>query len=215
MKIYVVSGLGANELIFSKLVLPSNYELIHLPWLMPTENETIESYAQRMSNRIDVNEKFILMGLSLGGIIAQEIAKIKPPRKLILFSTIKSENEKPLWISMNQYLHINKIFPYFLLNNYYLVKIFANLIRLIKPNAPDLSRIYTFRDNRYTKWAFQHVIDWKNIPLEIETHHFHGTSDFVFPYSKIQDPIKLENGTHVCVYEQAEKISEILNEILP
>lgn len=215
MKIYAVSGLGANEKIFEKLNLPTQYDFICLPWLMPLNNESIGDYASRMADSIEQNEDFILFGLSFGGIIAQEISKIKPPQKLILFDTIKDENEKPFWISMNSKIPFVNLFPYFLLNSFYLVKSYSFLIRLFNKECPDLSTIYTLRDKRYTSWAFKEIIKWQNINHQnISIFHIHGDRDFVFPFSKIKNPIRVEGGSHICVYEKAEIISEILIEIL-
>ena len=72
MKIYHVSGLGANEKAFSSLQLRSGFELVDLPWLLPeSDDESLAHYAERMLSPINLNEKFMLMGLSFGGIIVQ------------------------------------------------------------------------------------------------------------------------------------------------
>lgn len=215
MKIYTVSGLGANEKIFEKLELPSQFELIHLPWLIPFQNESIQNYASRIAEVIDETEKFILFGLSFGGIMAQEIAKIKTPQKLILFNTIKDETEKPLWISINNTIPFYKLFPYFILNNYYLVKLFSQILFQFNSKRLDLSEIYTLRDKRYTAWAFDKIIRWTNTnnPL-IPLFHIHGDRDFVFPISKIKDAILVKGGSHICIYEKSDLVSEILSKII-
>jgi pimeloyl-ACP methyl ester carboxylesterase len=215
MKIYAVSGLGANEKIFEKLDLSSDFELVFISWLIPFRNESIQEYAARMTVSIDVKEEFILFGMSFGGMMAQEMAKIKPPRKLILFNTIKDETEKPFWISINNTIPLFKIFPYFLLNNFYLVKYFSKLTRLINHQCPDLSEIYTLRDRRYTAWAFDKIVKWTNTnSTDLSIFHIHGDSDFVFPYSKIKNAIRVEGGSHICVYEKSEIVSVILSKIL-
>jgi surfactin synthase thioesterase subunit len=111
MKIYNISGLGANEFVFENLAFPQEFQMVNLPWIQPLQNETIFSYAERMASIIDDSEPFALMGLSFGGIMVQEIARIKRPQKLILISTIKHEIEKPWIISVNTKVPIYKKIP--------------------------------------------------------------------------------------------------------
>lgn len=215
MILYAISGLGANELVFDKLKWPSDIEFCFLPWISPFENESIESYASRMAETIDENEEFILTGLSFGGIIAQEIAKIKQPKKLILFNTIKSEKEIPFWISINNSISLYKLFPYFILNNSFFLRFISKLLVLTNKDRPNLSQIYTVRDKHYTAWAFEKIIKWKNnVEFQFPVFHIHGDSDFVFPIAKIKDPIRIKGGSHICVYEKYEIISVLLKSIL-
>lgn len=107
--IYCISGLGADEMAFSKLRV-TGYELKVIPWLIPEQNETIQQYAARM--RADIKEEFpILMGLSFGGMICTEIAKQVPVKKLIIISSIKSSEELPTWMKAVAKLRLHKILP--------------------------------------------------------------------------------------------------------
>src|SRR5882724_23441 len=96
--IYCISGLGADEKIFANLQL-QGYELRHIPWLTPHKNEKINAYARRMAASIQ-HESPLLIGVSFGGMVAIEIARHMPVRKLILISTIKSTGEMPPWMKM-------------------------------------------------------------------------------------------------------------------
>ena len=62
MKIYAISGLGANEQVFEKLRFLSDYELIFIPWLIPLFGESIEDYAARIAQSIDISQDFVLVG---------------------------------------------------------------------------------------------------------------------------------------------------------
>jgi len=215
MKIYAISGLGANELVFDKLEFPVNYNLIFIPWLLPLEDEVIENYASRMAQCIDDSEDFVLLGLSFGGIIAQEVAKIKQPRKLLLFSTVKSDMEKPLWIRLNKYLKLYKCFPYSWLNESTIVDSFSRFMQFINPKRPNLSELYSMRNSIYTRWAFEQIAHWdRKGSLECETHHFHGRYDIVFPIWNISGPIKSYSAGHLAIYIRAEEVSTDLKQIL-
>ena len=79
--IYCISGLGADEKAFARLRV-DGYQFIHLPWLMPEPNENIEQYATRMAALV-TDEHPVLMGLSFGGIMSIEIAKLVQAEKVI------------------------------------------------------------------------------------------------------------------------------------
>ena len=79
MKLYVISGLGADGSIFEYIQLPKKFtEIIYIDWEIPNYNESFENYVNRMAEKVDVSEKFCLLGYSFGGIMVQEIHKLKP-----------------------------------------------------------------------------------------------------------------------------------------
>jgi len=215
MKIYTVSGLGSNGLVFDRLEFPPEYQMTALPWVLPLDKETIVDYSQRLAEGIDEREDFIILGLSFGGILAQEVAKIKHPRKLFLFNTIKSNSEKPLWIKANKYLKLHKVFPYFILNNTPFVKYASKFLKILNPDRPDIDAAYTLRDRKYTQWAFEQITYWDNRDeLPFEVYHFHGNLDLIFPIWNIRHPIRIRQGGHLAIYEKAKQINAILSNLL-
>ena len=94
--VYCISGLGADERIFCKLDIPgSTFHFIQ--WIQPETAEDIYAYAGRLKEQI-VHDHPVLMGVSFGGMMAIELAKIFPVDKVVLISSIKSANELPEWI---------------------------------------------------------------------------------------------------------------------
>jgi len=87
--IYFMPGLGANSKIFEYISLPKDrFEMHLLEWKIPvSEEESIEDYAKRMTGEIK-HQNPILLGVSFGGVLVQEIAKIIAVEKVILVSSI-------------------------------------------------------------------------------------------------------------------------------
>ncbi len=75
MKLYIISGLGADFKILENIKFPDTVEPIFIPWLIPENNESFEHYVRRMAEKIDFSEPFALLGYSFGGFIVQEINK--------------------------------------------------------------------------------------------------------------------------------------------
>ena len=213
MKIYQVSGLGANEKAFKYLKLNPGFETVYIPWLQPEKDESLESYTQRMAENIDTSEEFMLMGLSFGGIIVQEMNRFLNPKLTILISTVKSREELPLFMKFSAKTNLHKLVPpKFITSDNGLS--YALFRKLYSTKLPDLKEFFEFRDPYYLKWSMDRIVNWKN-HIEVNNYvHFHGDKDVIFPFSRIKNAIRIPGGTHVMVMQKAKKLSELLNEEL-
>ena len=75
--LYCMPGLGANSKIFEHISLPKEkFELHFLEWKTPISfDESLEEYALRITDDI-IHKNPVLLGVSFGGILVQEIAKV-------------------------------------------------------------------------------------------------------------------------------------------
>jgi len=87
MKLYLIGGLGADERVFK--FLHSEFPNQIIKWIEPLKMEPIEDYTKRLSEQIDTKEKFGILGVSFGGIIAVELSKIIKPQITILISSVE------------------------------------------------------------------------------------------------------------------------------
>ncbi len=214
MKVYCISGLGANCSVYDNLKLPEGYHKVYLEWIQPKPKESIESYAHRMADEIDTEEDFMLMGLSFGGVIAQEIAAIKKPKKLILISTIKSEKEAPLLFRFSKWTKAHRLIPIWFITSDRIVS-YAFFRKLYSRNLPELNNIFTYRDPQYLRWSFDKIIQWKaKRKTYSETIHIHGDKDPLFPIKRIKNPISIDQGNHLMIVMKHKKINQILQEKL-
>lgn len=208
MKLYIVSGLGADFSVFEKLEFPKNIEICFLPWLIPHGDESLSSYVERMSRDIKENECFALLGYSFGGIIAQEIHKMKPAQKVIILASIKSHEEKSCLMKWNRYLKMQKWFP---------EKIFQFLIlgfikRIFRTNISKLEKYFTQRDIYYLKWSVGQICDWKGKKQE-NIIQICGDKDKIFPINRMSPNIIIKGGNHLFPLIKHKKVSVLLNEI--
>jgi len=210
-KIYCISGLGADETAFARLHVPG-YELVHLPWLLPVKNETIEHYAERMSKNI-VDENPVLMGLSFGGIISIEIAKHIPAGKVILISSVKSSKEIPVWMKLAGKLKLNRLMP---LRPYKIFEPLQNYnLGAKSPEEKEMAR--TFRRNvsqQYLDWAINQVLNWKNSWQPGSLYHIHGNADKLFPIKKINANFIVNNAGHLMIMNRSKEVNQFLSSIL-
>jgi pimeloyl-ACP methyl ester carboxylesterase len=90
--IYCLSGLGANEKVFQFLDL-SFAKPVFIQWLPPRQNETLRQYALRLKEEYITEPEPVIFGLSLGGMMAVEIAKVIPSSTAILISSAKTKRK--------------------------------------------------------------------------------------------------------------------------
>lgn len=208
--LYFVPGLAANTKIFEYLNLSKeNFELHFLDWLLPSKiDESIQSYAQRMCENIH-HENPILIGVSFGGILVQEMSKIIDCEKVIIISSIKSNKELPKSLKLAFVTGVYKLFP---------TKIIANIESYeryffndyLKKRA-QLYKVYlSVRDEDYLQWAIYNVLHWQQEETLPNIIHIHGNDDEVFPVKYIQNYIEIEKGTHIMILNKAQTISKIL-----
>ena len=214
MNTYFISGLGADKRIFAKLKLDEKINMIHIDWITPVKNESLSAYAERLSKVIDNAQPFALVGVSFGGMIAVEIAKILNPVSTIIISSTKLSNHLPVLYRFAGRLGILKFIPAKLLKssnkltqNYY----FGTRSSIEKTL---LSKIIKDTDPYFLKWAIGSILSWENKIKPERIFHIHGTNDKIL-YSKIAKPdFVIENGTHFMVYQNAEEISGIIDKLL-
>jgi esterase/lipase len=210
---YFISGLGADERIFKKIVLPNNVIVKHIHWIEPLPQEALQEYCKRLLPQIDVNNEFILIGLSFGGMAAIELGKIIHPRQVIIISSVATAKEFPLPFKIVRLLRLHKIIPAWLLK---IPNPIANWIFGVKTKK-EKEMLRAFSKNvspNYLKWSMNTVLNWNNKHKPDNLVHIHGKDDKIFPCSKTNADITLENGGHLMVYNQAKKISAILSDII-
>ena len=89
--VYLMPGMAANPSIFDNLSLPENqFQLHKLHWEIPLKNESLSNYALRMTKKIE-HEDIVLLGVSFGGILVQEMSKHITLRKLFIVSSVKTK----------------------------------------------------------------------------------------------------------------------------
>jgi hypothetical protein len=82
-KIFLIAGLGADTRIFNNIDLGDN-DVTPVDWIEPNQHDTLVTYSQKLIHQYNITANSIVIGNSLGGMIAVEIAKLIPLNKVIL-----------------------------------------------------------------------------------------------------------------------------------
>jgi hypothetical protein len=212
MKIYVVSGLGADFTVLEKINFPEEHEVVFIDWLIPLQNENFLDYVKRMGEGIDDSEQFYLLGYSFGGILVQEIHKIKPARKVVILGSIKSDKEKSRLIKTGQITKLPKILPLQFFNEK-TTHVYSVFRKFFDPKNPKVLQYFKVRDPYYLKWSIEKIADWK-FDEDPEVIQILGDQDIVFPVKNSKPNYIIKGGTHLFPATRSKEVSTLLKEIL-
>ncbi len=213
MTLYLISGLGADRRVFKRMTFPSDCKVIYIEWLPVTENETLAEYSLKLSTQVNATEKFAIIGLSFGGIVAIELSRLLHSEKVILISSVSTRQEIPSLYRAFGSFRVHRLIPSIFLKKanfivYYLFGLKTEEEKRL------LREIIYDSDIDFLKWAIDVLLTWSNRTRPGNLVHIHGTDDKLLPISGINADKRVEGGGHLMVYSHADEISKILTEVL-
>lgn len=211
--VYFVPGLAANTSIFERIKLPKEqFEMHLLPWKIPNQDESIESYAKRMVAEI-TEKNVVLVGVSFGGVMVQEMAQYINVRKLIIISSVKSNTEIPPRMQFIKKTKAYKLFPSTLVNHIEWFNKFS-YPKAIKHRLELYEKFMSVRDKQYLDWSIEQMLLWRRNEPDQKVIHIHGDQDEVFPIKNIKEPIVIPGGTHIMILNKYRILNNLLPEII-
>ena len=207
MKIFAISGLGADKRVFNYLTL--EHELVPAEWIKPTPKESIIQYSKRLIKQYKIGDQkeFGLLGVSFGGLIATEISKLTNPKFTILISSVANRSELSGFIKVIGKSKLIELIPKKLLKP---PKILASFMFGAKDKEL-LNAILDDTDLTFTKWAIRELFNWKNKSSVKNLIKISGTKDKLLP-PKNNNDILVDKGEHFMIVDRAQEISDIINE---
>lgn len=211
--VYFMPGMAANPSIFEYVNLPKERFKVHLlEWKLPKPNETLKAYAQRMCTFV-TEDNVVLLGVSFGGILVQEMSAFVNAQQVIVVSSVKTKYELPRRMKLAKATKAYKMLPTQLLGNVELLAKYAFGETATK--RVELYKKYlSVSDKVYLDWAIEQIICWDRETVLPKVVHIHGDKDAVFPYQYITDCITVKNGTHVMIINKYKWFNENLPKII-
>ncbi len=211
--VYLMPGMAANPSIFKHIELPQEqFEQHLLSWFVPKKGMTLSAYAEEMSKQI-VHKNPVLIGVSFGGMLVQEMAKYINTKKVILVSSVKHESELPKRMLFAKYTKVHKLLPTGLVNNVELLAKYA-FGETVTKRLELYEEYLSVRDKYYIDWSIDQIVNWKPSYCPECMVHIHGEKDNVFPISNINECIPVKNGTHTMIIHRSKWFNEHLPTII-
>ena len=207
-------GLAAGPSIFENIKLPEEqFEMYFLEWFLPIENESIESYALRMTQKITHNNP-VLIGVSFGGVLVQEMAKIIKTAKVIIISSVKTNKEFPSRFKIARNTKAYKLIPTQLLADIEKLVKYAFGDNIVAKRIKLYEKYLSVRDKNYLDWAIETILCWNPKVVNQSIIHIHGDADEVFPIKHIKNCIVVKGGTHIMILNKFKWMNENLAKLI-
>lgn len=212
VNLYCMPGMAASPKIFEFISLPKPFKIHLLSWIPPLKEESLTDYAIRMCERVTHNNP-ILLGVSFGGVLVQEMSKHLPGCQVVIVSSIKSKDELPLSMKMAKKTNAHKLLPMQWINNLDNLSLFV-FGEGIKKRLALYQKYLSERNPDYLSWAIDSLVNWDKTEVSKNIIHIHGEKDTVFPIKNLSHPFIKIKGGHTAIITQALWFNKELSKIL-
>lgn len=213
IQVYFMPGLATDSSIFENIKLPEDqFEVHYLEWIIPSRKETLDDYVQRMLKYVK-HEKSVLIGVSFGGVIVQEMSRFIDVERLIIISSVKCRDELPKRLKFAAKTGSYKLVPTSLLDyvNYF-EKLAPN--KFLKKRARLYNKYLAIRNKIYLDWAIEKMVCWECETPQEDLIHIHGDRDLVFPHQNIAGCVTVKGGTHIMIINRYRWFNKHLPELI-
>ena len=212
--VYCFPGQGSDERLFDSLKIDPAFEIQVLEYGTPAKHATMKSFARELATQIDTTRNFILLGVSLGGMLCAELSEILRPEKTILISSAKNRNELPVRYKFQRAIPIYKLVP---------GSVMLAGAKVLQPIVePDrnkhkqtFKKMLGSKESTYMRRTVGLIINWDRVKNSVSLYHIHGSNDHTLPIRKVNSPTHIvDGGSHMMTLTRAADVSNYVNLIL-
>jgi len=211
MDIYLIPGLGTDRRLFSRLDL-SGLPVHFLEWPDYKPGCTLAEVAGQLRERIDTDRPHTIAGVSMGGMVAQELAALTKPEQVVLISSWTGPHEWPWSTKLGARIRVQRLITDATLRAAWPVKQWlvgqgdAEIDRLLFDMARAEGAIKL-------RAGLDAIFRWKGSPWNGPLVRIHGSADRVTPLRFPVDHL-VPGGNHSMVIHRAADVTQALRKVL-
>ncbi|QKG58577.1 alpha/beta fold hydrolase [Hymenobacter sp. BRD128] len=205
---YLIPGLGADERVFRRLRLTGTVHVLN--WLAPqSPTEPLAHYAARLAEAVPADMSCWLVGVSFGGLLAQEIARLRPLARVVLVSSLGSPSDLPPLLRLAGATGLHHLVPFGLLKwlprlaQWFFGARGGTEYRLLRQILRDT-------DPAFARWATTQLLAWRGPGLPSAVR-LHGTRDRLLPAGAARIDYLVPGAGHFLIVSHAAQVSQVLS----
>ncbi len=211
--LYLIPGQGSDYRIY-KYFKFSEYDTVHIHYIIPDKDETMKSYAHKLAKQIDTSTTFSIIGVSLGGMLAVEMSEFLNPEKTIIISSAENRNELPFRYRFMEKVPLNKLFG-------------GSFLRAVAPLAqilvePDSKHeretckaMLKAKNKKFMKRSVNMIVNWHREKNNSKIIHIHGDKDHTIPLRNVKNPDYIvKGGSHMMTLTRGNELHDIVKYFL-
>ena len=207
---YLIPGLGADERVFRRLRLAGPTQV--LPWLPPqSPTEPLTHYAARLAEFVPAAQPCWLVGVSFGGLLAQELGRLRPLVRVVLISSLGEPHDLPPLLRLAGATGLHRLLPFGLLRwlprlaQWFFGARGGTEYRLLRQILRDT-------DPAFARWATTQLLSWRGPGLPTAVR-LHGTHDRLLPMGRAYIEYPVPGAGHFLIVSHAAGVSQVLNQL--
>jgi pimeloyl-ACP methyl ester carboxylesterase len=213
MHLYLLPGLGADGRLFDRLDL-TGHTVHRIDWPAMPEGSTMRDFAEVLAHRVDSAQPHALIGVSMGGMVAQEMAALTQPQRSIIISSWKGPHEMPVPLKLLRGTHPEKLLT-------------ASLMKRMLPLArwqmglespEDIALFDSFTGAMplvQLRIQIAAVLGWEGPFQPVnDLIHIHGDQDRLMPIAHIKGAEVIKGGGHFMVFNRAAEVASAIRKAL-
>ncbi len=210
MTLYLLPGIGCDARLFSRLELHGLGVKV-LEWPPFAKGCTLHELAAEMSREVDASRPHVLAGVSMGGMVAQELAVITKPEMVVLISTWTGPREWPQYVRWAGRLHLWNLVRTRSMRMAWPLK------QMLGPRPKEIDALLW--DMAVSQGAdkirngLEAVLRWKGSPWPGPVYRIHGDNDHVIPLRFPVDHV-VKGGEHIMVLTKAVEVAGAIGEAM-
>jgi pimeloyl-ACP methyl ester carboxylesterase len=206
---YLIPGMGADHRLFSNFKLQHG-EIHYLNWIPHGKSTNLADYAKLMAERVTTKNN-VIVGSSMGGMVAVEMAKIMDPLGTVLVSAPSGRHEFPTVLKAFDSIRLHKA-----LSPVQIMKISSLADLFMGFKTPEQRALFydMLRGNGadFLHFSIHAVLGWKNTePPSGEFIQILGSADKLFTQKKIDKAYIIQGSGHFTAFEKGKEVSELIN----
>jgi pimeloyl-ACP methyl ester carboxylesterase len=200
-KVFLLPGLGGTSDMFADYRFPFPFLKVDYPAPRSSE-EGFTDYALRLIEENGIRSGDSLIGVSLGGMMACEIARHISIRKITLISSCTdSQHIQPVIRRMRPF---SRVVPW----RFIQMAPFPNFI--LSPSRKRAMAMLREADTEFIPWACLNAAVWQCPVSHPDLMQIHGNRDPVFPISRQEIHHTIRGGDHLMVLSHWQEIEPLL-----
>lgn len=212
--IYLLPGEGSDYRIFKYFQYDtSQYKIVNVCYPLPSKHESMKGYALRLSTQFNTDEEFILIGVSLGGMLVVELSEILNPAQTIIISSAKCRGELPWHYRFQKKVPLYKLFTGRFLKaaSFVAQPLFEPDRKLEEETCKAMLRD---KDPKFFKRSTRMILSWYREEIPNDIIHIHGDNDHTIPYKNVNPDYSVPNGSHMMMLTNPNILNKLLDDII-
>ncbi len=184
-----------------------------LRWLPPQSvTEPLPRYAAWLAETVPAGQVCWIVGVSFGGLLALEIAQLRPLARVVLVSSLADSHELPLLLRLARATGLYRLVPPSLLQKLPFLAGWAFGVKT-KSEYALLRQIIADTDPLLARWAIGQLLSWPGVAGPGPAARLHGAQDRLLPAPATGIDYRAAEAGHFMVVSHAIQISRFLNRL--